>query len=1380
MAEGEGIRYSDIIKPDDSINKLVNQLEQVNKTYMETAAAIQAGAESISKSLKSVSGATRQGKADIDKSVDAADRLKRAQQELAFALSETGKVVAWLKAQTSDANKMTVEQQRYIQMASGSYDKLNADLKEAVSLYKSLTAAERADSEMGQQVLNIIINLRGKLKELDDQMRPHVQTLTAVQKAEQKLAFLRTEEGVKLMELRKRINELTTSYAQHQKYMQTAEGSYDRLKADLKEAIALYKSLTEAERSDSEMGRQLLSTIVDMQKQIKALDDQMKPHTQTLTEVQKAEQKLAFLQTEEGAKLLELRKRINEIVASHREEKIVVDEVTAAKRKLEQAQSEENITLKQLNLQTLEANRVAKLQAQINTSAEGSYNRLAAQYALNKIELNKMSAAEREATTIGKALEEQTRNIYARMKALQEATGYHALSVGDYGKAWNGLGFSISQVVRELPAAVVSLNTFFLGISNNIPLVVDEIQKLRAQNKLLRAEGKATISVGQTILKSLLGWNTVLIVVLTLLSSFGTEIGRWVASLFKANRAVMSFNKAIKNVRKEMEESNDGFGDKIVILRNLQEQYKNLSTEAEKVKWIENMTDKFNELGLSVNSVTDADNAFINNTDNVINALRLRARATAAQNLAAEKYNEALLKEQEILDIEQTGYAPAAIGATISATTFTGLGPSMYSEDTFDEVVKKKTDEHIASLKREADRLWAEAEQYFDIQHQLLDEADKELGGGNSLTIKFEGRDRDPYEYILRTELAIRKKYEKSQTELIVDEYDKRERAAYATYNANTGELMNTYAKNKRILEDEEDLYRDLTEGERSMLEQTQAAILNTVKSYQDELTKELDDIERDRQIQQLKLVQDTLNKRLALVRKGSQEELAIKLALLRAEEGIEQLENTKLPEDKQIAPEDISAVYSVRAEQTTKETQLQVLKDEQDAVNLALEKVIEGTEEELRLRMWLSRVQEQIALLENEEKPGGQRQDPSAISSIYSKERIRLQGQWLMELYELENQYTVDYYNVRNRTERQQALKEIEAAKALIDVKIDLARQGYIELSDIDKKDLENQRNMLDEQEKLYKGFSGFMRTVGSQGLGGAILDYMGFDEDAIDAFTNATDIILDNLSEIMDAYVEMRQAAVDAAEERVSAAQSAYDAEVEARNNGYANSVATMKAELQAEKRNQQEKERLLKQAQQAQENINSAIQASSLVTATAQLWASYSALPLVGTALAIAAIATMWASFAAAKLKAAQVTRVQSDAYGEGGLEFIDGGSHVSGNDVDLGVKNKRGRRMRVEGGEAVAVINKHRTAKYKKVLPDIINSLNNGIFEEKYTKAFDASSDIAFNISRSSSVDLSKVEDELHTIRRQGEERYVVLPNGYIVIQKGNTKRVIKKS
>ena len=288
-----------------------------------------------------------------------------------------------------------------------------------------------------------------------------------------------------------------------------------------------------------------------------------------------------------------------------------------------------------------------------------------------------------------------------------------------------------------------------------------------------------------------------------------------------------------------------------------------------------------------------------------------------------------------------------------------------------------------------------------------------------------------------------------------------------------------------------------------------------------------------------------------------------------------------------------------------------------------------------------------------------------------------------------------------------------------------------------------------------------------------------LGFDDEAIAAMGEATDTIVGYLNDILDAEVELAEAAVEAAEERVEAAKEAYDAETEARNNGYANNVATAKKEYEQEKKNLEEQERLKEEAEARQEQLDAMTQASSLITASAQLWSSLSGVPIIGHALAIAAIASMWASFAAAKIKAKQVTQ-SSSSYGEGGLEFLEGGSHASGNDIDLGVNNKEGKRMRAEGGEALAIINKRKTRKYKKVLPDIIESLNKGTFEDKYANTFSINMDgVSLSTATPNFIDITSIEKDVRDIKRQNDTKYMVLPDGAMVVQRKNVKRIIRR-
>lgn len=116
----------------------------------------------------------------------------------------------------------------------------------------------------------------------------------------------------------------------------------------------------------------------------------------------------------------------------------------------------------ELKEQQREAQNIAKLTAKLNNSEAGSYNALSAQYSLNKIQLNKLSQEYRENTKAGQQFVKETEEIYAKMKQLQEATGKYTLNVGNYKSAWDGLGVSAQQLVRELPSLAVSANTFSL------------------------------------------------------------------------------------------------------------------------------------------------------------------------------------------------------------------------------------------------------------------------------------------------------------------------------------------------------------------------------------------------------------------------------------------------------------------------------------------------------------------------------------------------------------------------------------------------------------------------------------------------------------------------------------------------------------------------------------------------------------------------------------------------------------------------------------------------------------------------------------------------------------------------------------------------------
>lgn len=1306
MADEDKIKYSDIIQPDDSIEKLIKQLGELNQSYETMVNAIRAGADRVVHALKTASGATNEGRKSIDEATASTSRLERAQNELKIAMSDTGKQIAWLKAQTVDQNKATVEQQRYLQQALSSYDRLKSDLKQTVSLYKSLTEAEREDSAMGQQLLQDILNLKN---------------------------------------------------------------------------------------------------------QIKALDDQMKPHIQTLTEVQKAEQKLAYLQSEEGQKLLDLKAKIAEVTAARRQQKTATDPLVQAQEKLAYARSEENQQLKLYSTQIKEANQIAQLQATIASSAEGSYNRLSAQYALNKIRLNQMSQAEREAADSGKKLEAETAAIYQQMIKLQEATGNYRLSVGHYQKTWDGLGISISQVVRELPAAAVSLNTFFLGISNNIPMVVDEINRLRAQNRALQAEGKATVSVTGSIVKALFSWNTVLVVLLTVFSMFSQDIIAWIGNLFKGEKQVMSFREQLKALTEELEKNTGGYGDNVVAFRKLTSQWEKLTSDRQRLQWIKDNVSEFNKLGIAINDVNDAEIAFNSDTPHILEALKLRARATAAMSLASQKYEEALQKNEEALLKEQqpstfletTSDYFGAIGAG-----FSGPDSDLSLETRLAKQRNQQREENIASLRRERDALEKEGDAFFDLAdgyNTAADELVKALGLFGKSRAGGDGEPRDLTNIINRNSITAQRKYEESVTKLQEDEFAKRRKAAADEVQDENNKLREMLRKNDDYIKNVDGKYKKLTEDQKKQIAQQNVWINSTIVNNLKALALQLEQIQREQAANSLKLQRETqtgavsptpiaenapkntettVTTNVTVTRDASQmeaslvEERELMRQNLEAEYKLVLDTNAKLlaaGDEHARSEEEILIEFNKKKLELYADYDKQILSARECDIENQLELVKKGTEEELQLLLQQNEVRRQLALAENAAKPAAEQVSSSVINAKFDKSAAQTRGSFEMTGFEEQQALDEAIFNEVKHNETEITRFKLEQEKARWQEQIRLAEAGGLDWS---QAQIDAAKSTVKGIDRELSELDDFVANIGKKGLGGTLLEKLGFDDDQIDALGDAVNIVIEQLQSIMDAEVELAEQAVEAAEKRVEAAQKAYDAEVEARNNGYANNVATAKKEFEQEKKNQQEKQKMLEAAQKRQENLNTVIQASSLVTASANLWSSFSSIPIVGPALALAAIATMWTSFAVAKVKAKQVTASQSEEYGEGGLEFLEGGSHASGNDIDLGTNNGKGKRMRAEGGEALAIINKKRTRKYRKILPDVIDSFNKGTFEDKYLNAFANSDGLSIALNANGNIDLSKIEDDVRSIRKQNEVKYYTMPDGTVVMQRKNVKRIIK--
>lgn len=999
---------------------------------------------------------------------------------------------------------------------------------------------------------------------------------------------------------------------------------------------------------------------------------------------------------EEGAKGLQ--KPISEGGGATEEGRKKIDEYEKQVRSLARAEVQlklaMNDTAKEisaLKTKISDQNRLNKLQAKLTNSMAGSYNALSAQYELNKIKLNALSQEYLENTEAGKKLVKETAEIYAAMDKYQKSTGKHTLSVGNYKQAFDGLGFSISQVARELPSLAISANTFFLAISNNIPMVIDEIQKLRAANEAAAKAGEAQVSITGKLVKSMFSFNTVMVLVLTAFSLWGKDIVNWIGSLFTGKKKTEALTRSIKHMADVMQDARLETAKETtklnVLYKTATNNAKSTNERTKAVKalkkeypeYFKNLSDEEIKTGKATKAYNNLSKAIVENAkaraalDKItelqkqyIEEDQKRIGALTNQVLAQRKLDKAEADAQKTLDLGAEAFEARSIGIVVNVNKLKSN-------------IKEYGDEAERSSKKQK-----ELTKSIENLTKLVN-VDAYTGG------KETKEQKEKYD--------LTKKYEESRIALIID------------------------ARVKEENEIREAARKELSELKKKTTEQQRATQMyaDTVYNIEAKLRRDLEKMRERWAIDDLQKTHDLLSERLNAVRRGTGEELIIQTQLLENERKQDEL----------------------RIKQST---------DTESRKNerlLLLERAYQ-----------LSKAQLTKDFTENQDK------------RIIERSVFHLSQQ---------QQAETAAFDIVQRSEKEQERFRLKLEREKWEQILELTRQYGEQITGYNVKTVEDTIKGIDNAIK--RDTSGW---DSNQGVFGNLFDLVFGDafsakdgksgaeraEQFKDSILEASEFAMENLKSVAQARVEAAEVAVQAAEKEVSARQKVLDAEIQARANGYANNVATAQKELDFARKQQEKALRDKKKAQKQQERIDTLMQASSLVTATANLWKD------LGLA-AIPAIALMWGSFAFAKIKASQLSKASQDTeeYGDGTVEMIDyGGSHASGNDVDLGT-TKDGKRRRVERGEYFAVVNKRSSQKYKKLVPDLINSLNKGTFEQKYLNAYSGSDEVT-NIMQGSTVDLSKVEKDLKSIKEQGRVKYITGADGTIIEVRGNIKRIIK--
>ena len=1090
------------------------------------------------------------------------------------------------------------------------------------------------------------------------------------------------------------------------------------------------------------------------------------------------------------------------------------DKLTRAARDLAFAESENAKRLAELKQAQKEANELNKLTTRLNQSAEGSYNRLSAQYSINKIYLNNMTVEEREATEEGRKLVAETKAIYEEMKRLQEATGKTSLNVGNYSDAAKGLTTQIENQTKQL--ALLRLEgkqgtAEYQQLSKETAILKDAVADATAEIKNMASD----TSNLDAVLGLAAGASGGFAAYTGAMELFGAESEdvQEAQKKLQAAIAITTGVQAIQNAVQKQSALMLGISRLQMAALSKAQVYNRLVTmQGTKATLAATIAQKAFNLIAAANPYVLLALALVT----VVGALVLFASNTDKSAKNQQKLNEAQKVWLDYLETEATEMnrvsnervAQLNRELNIAKARNASLSETRKIED---EILAERTKAHNKSVGfygQELDDLEAnraKLKQLNDMLVQLnnakargdkkvyidvdldgkidkvkVDEAIEAVQGqidntGRAVDIavnlKTEGADLDAERKILAVQrLQENRDAAKAETDILRKAEDARIALIKNTFDQQRAQRQ---AANARAIADIQLQLRTET----NLTVKARKALNDQIVLLREQLAVDMIDIANQQRAAELSAQRATQDAQIALMAEGAEkqrEQLRVEYerqiqdinTRLETERGLTETQVAELLNQQLLLQQQYAKSLGELNDQIT----IDQMQAAADRTQLQLDAAREGSQEEINLRIQLLQQQRAIELAQNRQLAEDVRQSEADINAKYDAEVLKqtteLNQQRALMLFDQTQALEASEFDLIRNSEERKTRFRLAQEKARLQKILELNKAAGVKMTDAEVKTIENTIAKIDQEIEKSKGDERGNDIYGLFGLN--------LDDDQKEAISTSVSFAIEQLNSFLDAKVQAADAAVSAADKEVDASQRRLDAELEARANGYANNVAMAQKELDQAKKNQEKALKEQQKAQKAQQAIQTIQQIGNLVTASALIWSQ------LGFPFAIPAIAIMWGSFAAAKIKAAQLSKSAnaggSESYGDGTVEMLAGGSHQSGDDVDLGTKPD-GTRRRAEGGEFFAVINKRNSRRFRRLIPDVINSLNRGTFPQKYLNAYNTDG-VNVTVQQNNAPDLRDLKDDVREIKEQNRRRRYVDGNGNVIEVYKNLTRKIK--
>ena len=326
--------------------------------------------------------------------------------------------------------------------------------------------------------------------------------------------------------------------------MKDTDPGMEKLEAEYREAQETIKKM--ANEIASLTTKQIEQESIT-RKQTSGLSEQTriyKDMSSVITSVLGSRDQIAQKIVEEVNALAQLKAQMKQVNEERKNEILSSSEASTQMSRLIVKEKEHKQTLSDLE-------RTIKSQTKEFLVATTSITGMSQQLSQMRTIYNRLSEESRN-SSFGKSLLSEIQALDQKLKQLDASIGNYQRNVGNYASGYNGLQNAMQQVIRETPSLAISLNTFFLAISNNLPILANEISRAIKELELLKAQGKAGIPVWRQVAKSLISWQTALVAAVSLLAIYGKDIADWITGLFGADQAQKKLTKSLQEFNAEV------------------------------------------------------------------------------------------------------------------------------------------------------------------------------------------------------------------------------------------------------------------------------------------------------------------------------------------------------------------------------------------------------------------------------------------------------------------------------------------------------------------------------------------------------------------------------------------------------------------------------------------------------------------------------------------------------------------------------------------------------------------------------------------------------------------------------------------------------------